>query len=375
MSTVYLHIGTPKTGTTAIQQFLLLNRDELGRHGLCYPDFGFRYPGVGQYRNGHFLIATEAYDLIDRTDTEHGIFPKQARMDYEQGLSMLKECADTYDKIILTDEAIYNRSRKMEGDFYKTLKEDLAALGMQLKIIVYIRRQDLFVQSHWAQRVKMGSRNDFHEYLNSDFITDYPLDYFSYISSVADSIGRDSLIVRPYERNQFEGEGHTIQSDFLSVFGLKISDGFQLNDAPCNTRMEEEYLELQRVVNAFPEMQRLSKKNPFRHNVLRGSYFKPKEHRLFLEQYFASNSALAKEYLGREDGILFYDEVRPLPDYVLQEHGLSQDTAIVYGRAINSLVRRNERLEQELKDLRKQVNSSFFIRLERKIKKIFKSNN
>lgn len=56
MATLYLHIGTPKTGTTAIQNFLPLNKSLLNEQGFCYPDFGYRYYGVNRYRNGHFLV-------------------------------------------------------------------------------------------------------------------------------------------------------------------------------------------------------------------------------------------------------------------------------------------------------------------------------
>ena len=47
MPTLYLHIGTPKTGTTALQNFLPANEEVLEQHGICYPDFGFRYTGLG----------------------------------------------------------------------------------------------------------------------------------------------------------------------------------------------------------------------------------------------------------------------------------------------------------------------------------------
>ena len=56
MPTLYLHIGTPKTGTTALQNFLPANEEVLEQHGICYPDFGFRYTGLGVHRNGHFLV-------------------------------------------------------------------------------------------------------------------------------------------------------------------------------------------------------------------------------------------------------------------------------------------------------------------------------
>ena len=34
---IYLHVGAPKTGTTALQNFLWHNRYELARRGICYP--------------------------------------------------------------------------------------------------------------------------------------------------------------------------------------------------------------------------------------------------------------------------------------------------------------------------------------------------
>ena len=37
MATIYIHAGTPKTGSTTIQDFLKLNEQELERHGILHP--------------------------------------------------------------------------------------------------------------------------------------------------------------------------------------------------------------------------------------------------------------------------------------------------------------------------------------------------
>lgn len=47
---VVLHVGTPKTGTTYLQDLMWRNRRELGRRGVCYP---------GKYRESHFLAAMD----------------------------------------------------------------------------------------------------------------------------------------------------------------------------------------------------------------------------------------------------------------------------------------------------------------------------
>ena len=51
---VYLHIGTPKTGSSAIQFFCGNNRKLLKEKGVAYPKMPFAFEGIGQYRNAHF---------------------------------------------------------------------------------------------------------------------------------------------------------------------------------------------------------------------------------------------------------------------------------------------------------------------------------
>ena len=55
MKTLYVHIGTPKTGTSAIQELCTVNRNVLESKGYCYPDFKNYYAGYSKRRNGMFL--------------------------------------------------------------------------------------------------------------------------------------------------------------------------------------------------------------------------------------------------------------------------------------------------------------------------------
>ena len=45
--TCYLHIGAPKTGSTALQSFLFENRQRLADHGWVYPEVSLR--GFGHH--------------------------------------------------------------------------------------------------------------------------------------------------------------------------------------------------------------------------------------------------------------------------------------------------------------------------------------
>lgn len=349
MTTVYLHIGTPKTGTTALQSFLWNNREALERRGICFPDLGFRYRGVNRARNGHFLVTTSYHD-----ENGNRILEKELA-DYREGLRQIGKLAKAWDVILLTDEAIYNASRRSRPQLYDSLKKDLGEMGIALKIIVYLRRQDLFTQSHWAQKVKIGSSQSFREYLDSSFLEEYPLDYYEYANRLSACLGRDALIIRPYEPAQFAGEEGIIQSDFLSIFGLMLSDGFSLDKKERNSRLDEDYLEIQQVVNRFPEM-KCTFRNPKIHSVIRDPYFSRDEQEAFLDSFSESNQALAREYLGREDGVLFQEEICASRGRRLGEGELSQDIARVYGRAITELDRKNKALEKEVNELTDSLN-------------------
>ena len=55
MNTLYIHIGTAKTGSSALQSFLRKNNKVLEEKGYCYPKFPFYYENVSKNRNGYFL--------------------------------------------------------------------------------------------------------------------------------------------------------------------------------------------------------------------------------------------------------------------------------------------------------------------------------
>ena len=118
MATVYLHIGLPKTGTTALQHFLYNNDKALKEHDICFPDFGLRYPGVGTRKNGRFLI-------VPGKDANGNPDYSVPAAEYGPTLDKIADLSKTYGRIFLTDEGIWNISRK-RSDFWPKLKADLA---------------------------------------------------------------------------------------------------------------------------------------------------------------------------------------------------------------------------------------------------------
>lgn len=362
MPTLYLHIGTPKTGTTALQNFLPANEEVLERHGICYPDFGFRYTGLGVHRNGHFLVTANYKDEFGNR------VPEKEEADYQEGLRKLEEIGKKFPKVILSDEGIWKQSITDRENFWERLNKDLKRIGFDIKIIVYFRSQNLFVQSHWAQKIKEGAEYDFQEYLESPVFQEYPLDYYKYMRMLADIFGKEALIIRVFEKKQFLGENHTIQEDFLNIFGLKMSDGFAVEQAVYNTSFEGDYLKMKEILNSLPEfksnknllisnIKNIQDQKLFEYNYKKYTFFRPGKEEEFMQHFNPSNSKVAREFLGREDGKLFYDEIKDYPEYKADTYHLLCDTILVYGRMMNILNDKCESNKAQISELNKKINA------------------
>lgn len=389
MAVIYLHIGMSKAGSTTIQRFMWDNREILKQNDICCPDLPFRYSGVSCRRNGHFLTASVKNK---KPGSETSL------SEYEKGLDELAELGKEYSRIFLSDEGVWNIGFQRK-DFWENLKEDLEKRNLNLKIIMYLRRQDLWVQSSWAQKIKKGFIKrkaektgctvTFQEYLKRIRKKGYPLDYCSYADKLASVFGKDCLIIRIFEKKQFQGDSHTLQSDLLDIFGLKLTEDFTVRKEAYNQKLDENYLEMKRILNFVPEfwngknelvksIQQMHRQNPFYLNSEKPAFFKEGEQKDFLQLYAPSNSRLAREYLGRETGILFYDTVTESPQKENKEKLLLRSVILTYGCALHSLLQGNKelrisisqltgkqkKLENSLKNFQ---NNSFRSRLKRRL--------
>lgn len=303
-STVYVHIGTPKTGTTAIQLFLKKNMKDLEKKGVKYPYFEQKFKGVRLQRNGHFLS-----DNVKNREYIENCF------------NTVYEAGENFQKIILTDEELFNFGGYSK-EFWSDLKERFSARDMDVKMVVYLRRQDTYIASHWAQKVKGVKQKTFtfKEFLDTVTYERNHLDYYRYLSTAADVIGKENIIIRPYEFSQFKGKDHTIVSDFLEALDIEYDDTLHFNNVRRNLSVEGNVLEVKRYLNMIPAF---TKKNERFHIYLEkaqiqlreeGKYrncstFLKGERKAFLRQFAKGNEAIAREYLHRDDGILFTDAI------------------------------------------------------------------
>lgn len=322
MATIYLHIGMPKTGTSHIQNFLYNNEKALNKYGYTFPHFKI-IPGVGKGRNAYFL----RYKLYQE-DGERDLAAEQQLV--EHNFDIICKAAENYDKIILTEEGLWN----IEPLVWTRYIEEAKKSNFDTKIIVYLRRQDLFLQSYWAQVVKEWSVDSFSDYIDSDHYHTLTLDYWDKLESLAADFGKENLIVRPYEKQQYQGKTRDLTSDFLKLLGIEDMDDFIMPDHLYNPSLTGKYLELKRHLNRNPEIAgyqslikdqlvKLMKEKKDISTMSSGIYYEPGQQQKLMSRFEEGNEKVARDYLGREDGKLFLDPIddsgHALPEYTTEE--------------------------------------------------------
>ncbi len=376
MTTLYLHIGTPKTGTTHLQKFFWNNAAALEKQGYVYPHFK-KFPDIGHPRNGAFI--KQSFKL----KKNQLIFLSEYEELYSSNIHALNDLAAQYSNIILSDEGLWNSNNGYLKYFVDTMKSD----AIQIKVIVYLRVQDLYIQSLWAQKVKERFPKTFQEYLSIGGVDFTRFYYSKRLDEVAQLVGKENMIVRVYEKSQFINQDLT--DDFFQSIGLTLTTDFILPEKESNPSIGGPYLETKRLLNSNKEFAAFGnyitpllitamENDQFRADFKTSHYFTLKERDAFMRQYEESNAYVAKEYLGREDGKLFYEEPGTSNDWVGSSYS-SQELVNICGQMLS--IQRAEFMEKEenykniikeQKETIKELKKSFTYRLIRKLKHIFK---
>ena len=355
MGTVYLHIGTAKTGTTAIQRFLPLNQSKLNQQGFVFAEMPFHFPRIGEGRNAHFLTMYQEEDEI-------------AKKRWEEGFSTLAEVSKRFDKIILSDENLW-RIHAKEG-FLDTLKTEFGKLNLSVRVIVYFRRQDQMAESHWNQMVKGKPKlnQSFREFVTKGEYADFPLDYDAGLRRLERVFGKENLIVRVYERGQFvDGD---LFADFLDAIGVEYDkETWAKPEHVVNTRLPENVVEIKRWINSVDAYRAEDVPNFYR-EVIRQAYglenqnvvpqqktgrFSDEARRRYMRRFEEGNARIAGEYLNRANGSLFLEPLTGLPQWHPDGWDMMGDVVRVLAGADVYHYHRCKELQKENKALRKKA--------------------
>lgn len=194
MTSLFIHIGTEKTGTTSAQTGFARARDHLRKQGVLYPQ-SLGLPNhlylpaacLPENKGGEIL----GYTLFQTKLTYADLAP-QLRQRF---LAELHESGA--DKIIISNEHLHSRlrdrtSKECLRDFFSDVCDDI-------KIIVYLRRQDKVAVSLKSTLLKHGNVNSDMTTISDRSNLPYYFDYRQVIDSYADVFGAENIIVRIIE--------------------------------------------------------------------------------------------------------------------------------------------------------------------------------
>lgn len=291
---LFLHIGANKTGTSAIQHYLNSQRDALAQAGLLYPRAGCS--GEAHYR------------LSDALNFSH------EKLAQDERLALQKEIQDALDAEI---GAVAPKSVVMSSENF-VLERDIQPVleffvGFDLRFVVYLRRHDGWWPSAFNQAVRHVKAPKWGFGLQ-EFVSWQKRgnprygDWRHLVDRWASALGKKRIIVRPYEVQQNQPN---IVADFLNIIGYpqlapseipvvnESVDAFRLRMIDIAQRADLDDATRQRIIEYT--LRQPPQGKPFKGPT---AYL-----RQLVERYAEDYAYIAREYLGRADGRLFYDSL------------------------------------------------------------------
>lgn len=337
---LFLHIGRPKVGSTALQTLLHDNRELLARRGVLYPESPMLKKGSHklalvfqrQLRDARTVESCSPSDVYDALHAEVE----------RRGLP----------RVVVSTENMFlvDPSRVVP----------LLTARYDVTVVCYLRRQDRVLVSSLVQEIKedqVAPNFDIDSYAQAPKRLEY-LDYALILGRWAKAFGRANIVVRILEPSQLQG---SLQEDFLRV--LQVSaEGFSIPEARQNSSLARDALEFIRMINGTVDVGIMSKSQLHQfvlaaseQNGADGAFspdalVPPRVRQALLDRFRDSNAVVAREYMGRSDGVLFEDTTLPTtgdePYRGLDLHRFARMVASIVTKQQKQILRLQKRIHE-----------------------------
>ncbi len=282
MTDIYIHIGTHKTGTTTIQ------------HAL-------RSAAGGNLGDWIYIGAPPTAKDFMRTDQ----YDKKLVKNFKAEIQRKMPNGEPENPVVLSSEALsgmptsgYQNSNVV----YSMLRD--ATDRYNVKIVIYLRRQDSFVESMYTQKIHEGEAFEFESFLKQYDAPD-ALDYYRMIADLIEFFGDQNLVVRSYHEASEKG----LISDFGKIIVSKLLQCTSQGDK--NPSYSRDALEIAKICNASLDgeqkrrLRRTLQETMAKERSESFAYFTDEDRVKFLEKYEASNLDVASRFFGGDIDRLF----------------------------------------------------------------------
>jgi hypothetical protein len=287
-----LHIGYPKTGTTALQQFWQLNEGFLRENGLLYPS-------AGRIHAAHYGFS---YRLDHLGDAALDQFPP-----LEALIAALRDEMDGAG----VDRALISSEYFIKAADPQTVRAAFA--DFDVTILLYLRRHDHFFESGYGQSVVSAPSPPWDNSIGSFILHQLGAGQFSYDYLVvlrrwASVFGKEKIIVRAYQ----ESAEHDIFAESLLALGITARGDLRIPGRP-NTAMSYA------TIYAVDAVQRADVPAAYKRAIVdqlilagratpeasRPTLLSPNDRVALVARYRHVYATIAREYLDQADGVLF----------------------------------------------------------------------
>lgn len=298
---LYLHIGTEKTGSTALQTVSGKNRNALMQHGILFP----KTPGERNHIKLTVCAAADGPNTLNLRKLA-GLAQQDAYKQFKaQFADELKaevessQCARVY----LSNEHL--SSRLINARQVGRVADLVRPLADIVKVVVYLRPQPELFLSSYSTAIKAGRTKALEPPKETQ---DRRYNYERKLSLWADAFGEQNVVVRIYDRNTLVG-GDSVK-DFFSIMDYEPGSDIEIPTA-LNPRLDHFALQFLLEFNKYVPLFLQETVNPDRGNITDALATKSAGPALAVPSsvlrniaklYEESNAEIARRFLGRTDG-------------------------------------------------------------------------
>jgi len=299
-----VHIGTEKTGSTAIQRSLAVNRAKLSEQGICFgkaagPVNNRAFPALfmSMEREDDFIRQRRFRDAAQREKWREELLTSVA--------AEMTAARESHDLFIVSSEHFH--SRLVRGQEVLALRDFLREHFSDVRVVCYLRRQDSMAMSLYTQALRAGHCPDTILPAPVEEGKRLPVyyDFEALLRRWGNAFGGEALDMREYNREHLAGGD--VVNDFSSLLGDNL--GLESPKSEFNASLSADaQLALLIFNRMLRESNKLETRKPRRRLVTflesratgKGRMPDRNSAEAFYRQFKSGNDACARQWLGRD---------------------------------------------------------------------------